>query len=92
MRGRVGVEHDCGPFEPGRDLRKQLKPLASQRRLEVGEAGDVPARPVEPCGEAGEHTRARGRIGRPDGCSPGNSRVWRPNLLISGTTIGEKRQ
>src|SRR5262249_46885101 len=33
---------DCGPFEPGRDLREQLKPLASQRGFQAGEAGDVP--------------------------------------------------
>src|SRR6516225_5631218 len=48
-RGRgVGIEHDCGPLEPGRDFREQLKPLASQRGFEVGEAGSVPARLVEP--------------------------------------------
>ena len=27
----VRIEHDCGPLEPGRDLREQLQPLASQR-------------------------------------------------------------
>src|SRR6516165_10074938 len=47
MRG-VGIEHDCGPLEPGRDLREQLKPLACQRGFQGGEAGDVPARLVEP--------------------------------------------
>jgi hypothetical protein len=41
-RGGVGIEHDGGPLEPGRDLREQLKPLASQRGFKVGEAGDVP--------------------------------------------------
>jgi hypothetical protein len=43
-----GIEYDCGPLEPGSDLREQLKPLASQRGFEEGEAGDVPARAVEP--------------------------------------------
>src|SRR5262252_8180595 len=50
--GRVGIEHDCGPLEPGRDLREQLKPLASQRGFEAGEAGDVPAPAIEPRDEA----------------------------------------
>ena len=54
MDRRVGVriEHDCGPLEPGRDLRKQLKPLASEGGFEVGEAGDVLARLVEPWDDA----------------------------------------
>ena len=46
--GGVGIEHDCGPLEPWRDLREQLKPLAPERGFEVGEAGDVPTRAVEP--------------------------------------------
>ena len=37
---------------PGRDLREQLKPLASQRGIVEGETGDVPTRAVEPRGEA----------------------------------------
>src|SRR6516164_7346160 len=45
---RVGIEYDGGPLEPGRDLREQLKPLASQRGFVAGEAGDVPSRVVEP--------------------------------------------
>ena len=48
MRGRVGIEHDGDPLEPRRDLREQLKVLASQRGFQVGEAGDVPIRAVEP--------------------------------------------
>jgi hypothetical protein len=45
--GRVRIEHDCDPLEPGRDLRKQLKVLACQREFAVGEAGDVPTRAVK---------------------------------------------
>jgi hypothetical protein len=51
--GHVGIEHDGGPLEPGSDVREQLKPLASQRGFEVGEAGDVPAGAVEPRDDAG---------------------------------------
>jgi hypothetical protein len=40
------------PLEPRRDLREQLKPLASQRGFEEGEACDVPARLVEPRDDA----------------------------------------
>jgi hypothetical protein len=40
------------PLEAGRDLREQFKPLASQRGFQVGEAGDVPTRPVEPRDDA----------------------------------------
>ena len=39
-------------FEPGRDLREQLKPLASQRGFVDAEASDVPARAVEPRDDA----------------------------------------
>src|SRR6516162_239818 len=46
------IEYDCGPIEPGRDLPEELKPLASQRGFQVGEAGGVPARPVEPRDDA----------------------------------------
>ena len=46
--GIVRIEHDCGPLEPGRDLRKQLKPLTTQRGFVGGEAGDVPTRAVQP--------------------------------------------
>src|SRR6516162_4560893 len=52
--GRVGIEHDCGPLEPRRDLRKQLKPLASQRGFHAGEACDVPTRAVEPRDDAAD--------------------------------------
>jgi hypothetical protein len=48
----VGIEHDCGSLEPGRDLREKFKPLASQRGFRAGEAGDVPARLVEPRDDA----------------------------------------
>src|SRR6516225_4200899 len=48
----VRIEDDCGPLEPGRDLREQLKPLACQRVFEGGEAGDVPTRAVEPRDDA----------------------------------------
>jgi hypothetical protein len=34
--GYVGIEHDCGPLEPRRNLREQLKPLASQRGFSTG--------------------------------------------------------
>jgi hypothetical protein len=44
--GRVGIEHDGSPLEPGRDLREQLNPLAAKRGFEVGEASDVPTRTV----------------------------------------------
>jgi hypothetical protein len=39
-------------FEPGRDLREQLKPLASKRGFRGGEAGDIPTRAVEPRNDA----------------------------------------
>jgi Protein of unknown function (DUF2924) len=42
----------CGPLEAGRDLQEQLKPLGSQRGFQVGEAGDVPTRAVEPRDDA----------------------------------------
>src|SRR6202043_1896720 len=48
----VRIEHDCGPFWAGGGLREQLKPLASQRGFEVGEAGDVPTRTVKPRDDA----------------------------------------
>src|SRR5262245_42691621 len=50
--GGVRIEHDGGPLEPGRDLREQLKPLASHRSFRDGETGDVPARAVEPGDDA----------------------------------------
>src|SRR5215471_5464202 len=49
---RVGIEHECDPLEPGRNLREQLKPLACQRWFEDGEPGDVAARLVEPRDDA----------------------------------------
>ena len=61
MRGRVGIEHECGPLEPRRDLRKQLKPLAFQRGFPGGETGDVPARLVEPRDDAAGDGVAHGR-------------------------------
>jgi len=39
---QVGIEHESSPLEAGRDLREQLKPLASQRGFKGAEAGDVP--------------------------------------------------
>jgi hypothetical protein len=39
-------------LRPGRDLREQFKPLASQRGFQVGEAGDVPTGAVDPRDEA----------------------------------------
>src|SRR6516165_5821863 len=45
--GGIRIEYDGGPLEPGRDLREQLKPLASQRGFQGAEAGDVPPRLVE---------------------------------------------
>jgi hypothetical protein len=47
MRRQCRIEHDCGPLEPGRDLREQLKPLASERGFQVAEASDVPTRAVK---------------------------------------------
>src|SRR6516162_10346467 len=55
------MEHDGGPLEPRRDLREQLKPLASQRGFIVGEASDVPARAVEPRDDARGYGFARAR-------------------------------
>src|SRR6516165_7281755 len=49
---RPGIKHDCSPLEPGRDLREQLKPLASQGGFPAGEAGDVPTGAVEPRDDA----------------------------------------
>jgi hypothetical protein len=40
------------PLQAGSNLREQLKPLASQRGFVEREAGDVPARLVEPLDEA----------------------------------------
>ena len=51
--GVARIEHDAGPLESGRDLRKQLKPLAFQRGFPAGEAGDVSGRLVESCDDAG---------------------------------------
>src|SRR5215471_4229395 len=48
----VRIEHDCGPLEFQRDLREQLKPLASQRAFVEGETGDVPTRSIEPRDDA----------------------------------------
>src|SRR5262249_37192389 len=48
----VRIEHDGGPLEPRRDLREQLKPLASQRGFQEGEAGGVPPWAVEPLDDA----------------------------------------
>jgi hypothetical protein len=50
--GGIRIEYDGGPLEPRRDLRRQLKPLASQRGFQGAEAGDVPTRAVEPRDEA----------------------------------------
>ena len=50
--GEVSIEHDRGPLEAGRDLREQLKPLASQRGFQGAEAGDVPARLIKPRDDA----------------------------------------
>jgi hypothetical protein len=50
--GRVGIEHECGPLEPRRDLQEQIKPLASQRGFGVTKAGGVPTRAVEPGDDA----------------------------------------
>jgi hypothetical protein len=47
MRGEVGVKHDYGPLKPGRDLREQLNPLASQRGFQAAEACGVSTRAVE---------------------------------------------
>jgi len=52
MHGRAGGIERSGRLEAGPDLREQLKPLASQRGFEVGEAGDVPARTVKPRDDA----------------------------------------
>jgi hypothetical protein len=49
------------PLEPGRDLQKHLKPLASQRGFEIGETRDVPSRTVEPRDEAAGNRVARAR-------------------------------
>src|SRR6516165_8992391 len=50
--GRVRIEHDGGPLEPGCDLREQFQPPASERGFQDGEAGDVPARAVKPRDDA----------------------------------------
>jgi hypothetical protein len=67
----IGIEHDCGPLQPGRDLQEQLKPLASQGGFEEGEAGDVPTRAVEPrddaAGDGVAHPRKDDRD-RPRSC------------------------
>ena len=47
MAAVSGLNMIWGPLEPGRDLREQLKPLASQRGFEESEACDVPARGVK---------------------------------------------
>src|SRR6516162_11758105 len=57
----VRIEHERGPLEPRRDLREQLKPLASQRGFFGGEAGDVPTRTVEPRDDASWNRVARAR-------------------------------
>src|SRR5215475_2640063 len=57
----VRIEHDSGPREAGRDFGEQLKPLASERAFEVGEAGDVPTRAVEPRDDAARDGVAHGR-------------------------------
>jgi hypothetical protein len=44
----LGIEHDCGPLETGRDLREQFQPLAAQRGFAGGKAGGVSTRAVEP--------------------------------------------
>src|SRR6516164_7934023 len=51
--GSISSKHDGSPLEPRRDLREQLQPLASERGFEVGEAGNVPTRLVEPRDEVG---------------------------------------
>jgi len=71
--GRVGIEHDCGPLEPGGDLREQLKPLASQRGFEGGEAGDVPTWAVKPRDDAAG-----------DGVAPAKDDWDRPRLPLEG--------
>src|SRR6478672_897774 len=39
--GRLRIEHHGDPRYAGRDLLKQIQPLAADRRLEIDEAGDV---------------------------------------------------
>src|SRR6516165_9016966 len=58
------IEDDCGPLEPGRDLREQLKPLASHRGFHAGESGDVPTRAVKPGDDAGGYGVAQARDDR----------------------------
>ena len=48
----VRIEDDCGPLEPGGDLREQLKPFAWKSGFEDAEAGEVSIRAVEPRDEA----------------------------------------
>src|SRR6516225_7611208 len=69
------IEHDGGALEPRRDLREQLKPLASQRGFVAGEAGDVPTRAVKPRDDA---------VG--DGVDHGRKDDWdRPRLPLDGS-------
>jgi hypothetical protein len=49
---RVGIEHGRDPLNAAGNLGERLKPLASQRGFQAGEAGDVPVRAVEPRDEA----------------------------------------
>ena len=63
-----GIEHDRDPGNPRIDLLEHLDPLAAQRCLDVGEPGDVAARPRDAGGKASadrighvdEHDRDRG--------------------------------
>src|SRR5262249_48856040 len=35
------IEHDCDPLDRRRDLLERLQPFAADRKLEVGETGEV---------------------------------------------------
>ena len=52
---------NCGPLEPRRNLREQLKPLAWKRDFVQGEAGNVPTRAVEPRDDAAQDRVAQAR-------------------------------
>src|SRR5262245_18882661 len=49
---RVGIEHDCGSPDAGRDLREHLQPLARKCSFHVDEAGEIPARTGQARNEA----------------------------------------
>src|SRR6516162_8055332 len=52
---RVCLRARFDALEPGRDLREQFKPLASQRGFEAGEPRDVATRAVESRDDAAGH-------------------------------------